>query len=415
MSWVINGYPICFGALLIPAGRLADHFGRKRAFLLGLAAFTLASLACALSPNLWVLIIFRCAQAAGAAALVPASLGLVLTTLPAPRVQHGVRWWAVTGSVAGATGPVVGGLLTQADWRLVFLINLPIGVFALISAALVIPAPERDHDSVLPHLVEVGAIVLGLGALALGIVKGPDWGWTNRRTAAAWVVTAAAIVLFVVMNRRARQPVIALSLFRDRFFSAANAGMVLYSLSIVMSILGMSLYLQENWQWSAIATGAAIAPGPAFLFLTSRTLNRLSWRPSMATMVTAGLVIVAVGQVLFVPSLRHWHDYATAILPGWALTGIGSGLSLPALTGSATIGLPAAMSAVGSAAIQVSRQFGTVVGSAVLIALLGPVTATPRFLDAWWVAVIVCLAAAAVTAVGLRQRRPAEPRPALAR
>ncbi len=105
-----------FGALLIPAG-LADHFGRKHVFIAGLAIFSVASLACALSPDFWALVGFRCLQAAGAAALVPSSLGLVLTIMPADRVAHGVRIWAVTGSVAGATGPVVGGLLTQVDWR----------------------------------------------------------------------------------------------------------------------------------------------------------------------------------------------------------------------------------------------------------------------------------------------------------
>jgi EmrB/QacA subfamily drug resistance transporter len=410
VSWVINAYSIFFGALLVPAGRLSDHFGGKRAFVVGLVIFTLSSLACALSPNLWALIAFRCLQAAGAAALVPASLSLVLTTLPADHVQRGVRAWAVTGSLAGATGPVVGGLLTELGWRWVFLINLPIGLLALVSAVFFVSAPPRNHQSVLPNPVEVASIVIALGALALGIVKGPDWGFTSLRLYVVWMVAAAGAVLFVLGNRRARQPVIALSLFRSRFFSAANAGMALYSLSMVMTILGVTLYLQTNWHWSAIATGAAIAPGPASLFVTAQVLNRVSRRPSMAAMVTAGLVIVAVGQLGLILSLTYLpssYGYAVVILPGWILTGVGSGLSLPALTGSATIGLPATASAVGSAVVQVSRQLGTVVGSAVLVAVLGAATttgATGRYLAAWWIAIAVCLAGGVVSALGLRRR-----------
>jgi hypothetical protein len=186
--------------------------------------------------------------------------------------------------------------------------------------------------------------------------------------------------------------------------------MALYSLSMVMTILGVTLYLQTNWRWSAIATGAAIAPGPASLFVTAQVLNRVSRRPSMAAMVTAGLVIVAVGQLGLILSLTYLpssYGYAVVILPGWILTGVGSGLSLPALTGSATIGLPATASAVGSAVVQVSRQLGTVVGSAVLVAVLGAATttgATGRYLAAWWIAIAVCLAGGVVSALGLRRR-----------
>lgn len=409
VSWVINAYSIFFGALLIPAGRLADHFGRKAVFLVGLAIFTLASVACAVSPDLWALIAFRCLQAVGAAALVPASLGLVLATMPAGKTRHGVRIWAVTGSVAGATGPVIGGLLTQFDWRWVFLINLPIGVVALVSAIIVVPAPPKDHRSVIPHPVEVAAIIVSLGALALGIVKGPDWGWSSLGTCLSWAVAAAAIVIFLSINRKARQPVIQLSLFRNRFFSSANAGMVLYSASIVMTILGMTLFLQQNWHWSAIATGAAIAPGPACLFLTSQVLAATKRGLSMATMISVGFLVVAAGLLLMIVSLHAMagsHDYAAAILPGWALTGVGSGLCLPPLTGAATVGLPAEASSVGSAAIQVARQLGTVMGAAVLVAVLGAAATTGAmapFLRSWWIAVVVCVIGSAVTALGLHR------------
>jgi EmrB/QacA subfamily drug resistance transporter len=408
-SWVLNAYSIFFGAVLIPAGRLADHFGRRQVFVIGLVIFTVSSLACALSPSFWVLVGLRCAQAVGAAVLVPASLGLVLTTLPEERVRHGVRVWSITGAVAGATGPVVGGLLTQVDWRLVFLLNIPVGVTAIALTLLLIPATARRQGTTIPAPAEVVTIIVGLGALSLGVVKGPDWGWTSGRITAIWAVTIVAIGVFVLANRRAADPVIDLKLFRSRVFSSANAGMVLFSLSIVMTILGMSLYLQQSWRWSAIATGAAIAPGPAFLFLTSQVVTRFGRRLPAGWATAAGFLVVGIGQVLLIISITGHpgaHDYWTIIFPGWVLTGIGSGLSLPTLTSSATADLPERASAAGSAVIQVSRQFGTVLGTAALIAVIGKAISTGEtapFLVAWWVAAGVCLVGALV-ALGINQR-----------
>src|SRR4051812_39863928 len=137
LSWVLNGYAIVFAALLIPLGRLADRYGRKAGFLLGLGVFTAASLACALCTDLWPLVVARLLQAAGAAALTPASLGLLLSVFPPERRVGAVRVWAATGALAAAAGPVVGGLLVEASWRWVFVVNVPVGVLALVAAVRV--------------------------------------------------------------------------------------------------------------------------------------------------------------------------------------------------------------------------------------------------------------------------------------
>jgi len=411
VSWVLNAYSIFFGALLIPAGRMADHLGRRSVFIAGLLIFTVASLACALSPDFWALVGFRCVQAAGAAALVPSSLGLVLTTMPADRVTHSVRIWAVTGSVAGATGPVIGGLLTQVDWRWVFLLNVPIGVIAVVASLVLVPASAEKRSASVPDPREILLLIVSLCALSLGIVKGSAWGWGSAGVSASWAVAAVGIGLFLLVNRHAREPVIDLGLFRSRGFSSANVGMVLLSLSIVMSILGMSLYLQQGWHWTALGTGAAIAPGPVFLFITAQIVVRRAGRVTTASLTISGFLVLAAGEALIIASLYFLprsHDYAAVILPGWALTGIGAGLSLPTLTGSATVGLPARMSAVGSAVIQVSRQFGTILGTAILIAMLGDAVATgdsSTYLRAWWVAVAVALVGG-ISASGLRPGPP---------
>jgi MFS family permease len=168
LSWILNAYAIIFGALLIPAGRMADRYGRRSAFVAGLAVFTTASLACALAPDLWALVAFRCLQAAGAAVLTPASLGLVLTALPAVRVAGGVRLWAVSAALAGAAGPVVGGLLTDASWRWIFVINIPLGLAAAAAALALIPRDSRDRATRIPDLLGSFLLVISVGAASLG-------------------------------------------------------------------------------------------------------------------------------------------------------------------------------------------------------------------------------------------------------
>lgn len=177
LSWILNAYAITFGALLIPAGRMADKYGRRSAFVAGLAAFVLASLACALAPDLWALVAFRCLQAAGAAVLTPASLGLVLTALPGDRVANGVRLWAVSAALADVAGPVVGGLLTQASWRWFFVINIPLGLVAAAVALALVARDTRDRPACIPDRLGSSLLVISVGATSLGLVKGPDWGW----------------------------------------------------------------------------------------------------------------------------------------------------------------------------------------------------------------------------------------------
>ncbi|HUC22711.1 MAG TPA: MFS transporter [Streptosporangiaceae bacterium] len=391
VSWVLNAYAIVFGALLIPAGRAADRFGRKGAFITGLAVFTVASAACAAAPVFWALVGFRCLQAAGAAILVPSSLGLVLTALPPGRVSGGVRAWAVTAAVGGAAGPVIGGLLTEIDWRWIFIVNLPVGVATIAATARRVPVIKHDQTVRIPDPLESLLVIIAVGALSLGLVKGPDWGWGTAGVTACWIVAAFAAVAFALVNRRAETPVVNLALFRSHVFSIASAGMVLSSAAIAMQLLSLSLYLQQSWHWSPLAAGAGIAPGPAFVLIASLTAARLParLRPRPAGLTVIGWTTCAVGQVLLVIGMDNWHTYG-AILPGWVIIGIGIGLAMPTITALGTSDLPKNESAAGSAVVQSGRQLGSVVGNSVLIAVLGSAVATgaaSQFIHAGWVTV----------------------------
>ena len=176
LSWVLSAYAIVFAALLVPAGRWADAFGRKRAFLLGLGIFVAASAACALAPSVGFLIGARVVQAAGGALMLPTSLGLMLPEFE-PHERHvAIGAWAATGGIAAAAGPPLGGLLVQADWRLVFLVNIPVGLLGL-GFGLRTLAERRERNAARPDVLGALALIVAIGALVVAIVKGQEWGW----------------------------------------------------------------------------------------------------------------------------------------------------------------------------------------------------------------------------------------------
>ena len=408
VAWVLNAYALFFGALLIPAGRFSDKYGRKNVFMLGLAVFTIASLACAVSPDLWVLIAFRCVQAIGAAMLIPSSLGLVLTTMPPARVKSSVRLWAVSGAAAGAIGPVVGGLLTSLSWRWIFLINLPIGITALVVTWKMIPNVRHDFSTRMPDPIGSVMAILTIGAISFGLLNGHTWGWANWRIIASWAVAVVATVVFVISTRHAHVPVVDPKMFRSRVFSAANVSIVIAATILGMQPLGMSLFLQQVWHWSTTDTGLAIAPVPVAVLMSSFVAQKLNVKLPVGLVVASGFGIVAAGQILMLLLLKGGgHSYAAAILPGWFLIGTGFGLSMPTIIGSATHDLPAKLSATGSAVINSGRQIGGVFGTAILVVILGKAATTgdpTHYYHLWWVAAAAC-AAAAVTSLRLTPRR----------
>jgi len=176
LSWVLNGYAIVYAAMLVPLGRLADRYGRKEGFLAGLGLFVIASAACALSPGLWWLVAFRLLQATGAAALTPTSLALLLRATEPSRRSRAVRIWAATGALAAAIGPVVGGLLVQASWQWVFVVNIPIGLAAMLAAVRWVPDSRDGTVERRPDLAGAALLALAVAAVALSVVKGPEWG-----------------------------------------------------------------------------------------------------------------------------------------------------------------------------------------------------------------------------------------------
>jgi EmrB/QacA subfamily drug resistance transporter len=408
LSWVLNGYAITYAALLVFFGRLADRYRRDRGFLLGVAIFTAASAACAAANGVAMLVAFRLVQAAGAALLTPTSLGLVLASYPPERRGGAVRTWTAMGGLAAALGPVVGGLLVTASWRWVFLVNVPIGVTALVVGWRRLPEVP-GHPVRRPDALGAVLVTAGVAAVTFGLVQGNSWGWESPGTLAALAVAAAALGLFALHCARSDNPLVSPALLRVRSFSGASLVALLFSASFGGMLLSIVLWEQNDWNWSALKAGLAIAPGPIMVPLCSFLIaGRLIRRFGPAVVITAGSVIFAAGLAWWAVAVGTQPDYLGSVLGGMLLTGAGVGLTLPTMMATAAGSLPPHSFATGSAVVNMIRQIGLAVGVAILVAVLGsPVTAAQRlsaFERGWWVAAAIALAGVVPALLLLRRR-----------
>jgi EmrB/QacA subfamily drug resistance transporter len=415
VSWVLNAYAVVYAALLVPLGRLADRYGRKAGFLLGLGVFIAASLGCAVAPGLWPLVVFRVLQAAGAALLTPTSLGLLLHTMPAERRARAVRIWAATGGIAAAAGPVVGGLLVSASWRWVFLVNIPIGLLALAFAARVVPESRDPEPGPMPDLLGAGVLAVSVGALALGLVQAPEWGWTSTSTLAALLVSLATIAVFWRRSRRHVAPVVEPALLAVRSFAWSNATSLLFGVAFAGNLLVSILWMEQVWEFSALRTGLGVAPGPLMVPVFAALAQVVAHRVSVGRIAATGSALLGISLLLSILLLGEDPAYASQMLPCLLVSGAGVGLALPTILASATADLPPARAATGSAVVNMSRQIGSVLGVSILIALLGTPVGYPALRSAfddvrWTLAAASLLAAAA--AIGMTVRTPAASAPA---
>ncbi len=415
LSWVLNAYNIVFAALLVPAGRVADIVGRRRMFFIGLLTFLAASALCGLAWSVPVLVAARVVQAAGAAVLVPTSLGLLLPEFPIEQRATATALWGATGAVAAATGPSLGGVLVHAtDWRLVFFVNIPIGLAALIPARRLL-REYRDEGGVLPDAVGVGLLTAGVAALSLGIIKGPDWGWSSAGVIGSLVAGLVLLAALVLRSSRHAAPVVDLALFRVRSFAVAVSGTFLFSLAFYALLLCNILFLTEVWGYSILKAGFAVTPGPLMASLSAAFAGRVADRFGQRVVAVPGTLLFAAGCVLFARGLGADADYVGEFLPATLLTGTGVGLSFAGFSSAAVAKLPAARFATGSAIAACFRQVGAVLGVSVLVAVLDGATrfnALHTFHSAYAL-MAVASAAAAVTGLALGRIRASAPEEAL--
>jgi EmrB/QacA subfamily drug resistance transporter len=262
LSWVLNAYTIVFGALLVPAGRLADRVGRRHIFVGGVAVFTAASLACGLAPTPSVLVAARVLQAVGAAMLLPSSLALILAAFTRAQWPVAVSLWGAVGALSAAVGPSLGALIIDGiGWRWVFFINLPVGAIAIAAGRAMRESRDPDGGR-LPDPLGIALVVASVGLVALAIVQGDVWGWTSARTLAAAAAGTVLFALFLVESVRSPAPVLDLTLFRDATYRRANLATLLFAVAFSAMFFGLILFQTQVWHYSIIRAGLGITPGP---------------------------------------------------------------------------------------------------------------------------------------------------------
>ncbi|KHL09072.1 EmrB/QacA subfamily drug resistance transporter [Mumia flava] len=401
LSWVLNAYTIAFAALLVPAGRIGDLIGARRGFLAGLALFTAASALCAASPTLASLVAFRVVQAVGAALMIPSSLGLVIATAPPERRAGSVRLWAGLGGLGAALGPVVGGLLVHADWRWVFLINIPVGVAALVIGMRVLPQTPRHPDR-RPGLAGALALVATVAALVTALVNGPEWGWSSPATLGLFALAAVGVGVNGRLIVRSASPIVDVTLLRVPQFAAMSTSLFVFHVAFGAMLLSAVLWLQDVWGYSALETGLGIAPGPLLVPFVAVGAGRVVAQIGARPTVTAGAMVFATGVAAWALLADGAGSYVTGFLPGILLTGIGVGLTVPTAVALGSGDLPPTRFSTGSAVLTTARQIGIAVGVAIVVAVLGSAAGTDAFRAAWWVTAVVAVLAAG-TAVERRR------------
>jgi len=372
LSWVLNAYTIVFAAVLVPAGRWADRVGRRRLFVIGLVAFSAGSVLCGLAPGVAALIAARVIQAAGAGIMVPASMSLLLAAVPAAGRAKALGTWSALAALGAALGPVIGGSLVQVNWRLVFWINVPVGLAAVFLAVRVVPESRDPASRGRPDVLGAALLAAAVGLVAFALVKAPDWGWGSARFIGLLAASLVSGTAMVARSRRHHSPVIELELLRSRTFSGAFAASILYYAGFGAFVLGAVEFLTGVWHYSAVVAGLAIAPGPLMVLPFARLVApRLgAWLGGPGRVVVIGCVVNAGAQLLWLSQIQATPAYTTHLLPAQLLGGAGVGLSIPSLLAAGSMSLTPARFGTGSGILNTARQVGTVLGVAGLVAIL---------------------------------------------
>jgi EmrB/QacA subfamily drug resistance transporter len=369
LEWVVNGYALTFAVLMLTGGKLADLYGRRRIFIVGLVIFTLSSLACGLASSAGVLIAARIVQGVGSALMNPATLSIITATFPPRQRGMAIGIWAGVSAMALAIGPLVGGVLTeQIDWSWIFFINIPVGILAIVVARLVIKESRDESEEQrldLPGLLSSG---LGLFALTYGLIEGNNHGWTSARIVTSFVVAAVALVAFVLLERNQRIPMLDLSLFKNPTFAGANTIMLLVALAMFGIFFFVSLYVQNILGYSATKAGATFLPMTIMIILLAPVAGKVSDRFGSRWPVALGMTLVGTSLLIdatFAVDSTFWN-----LLPALVVGGVGMALAMAPTTAAAMGSVPVDKAGVGSAVLNSSRQVGGSLGIAVMGAIV---------------------------------------------
>ena len=422
LEWVVNAYTLSFAVFMLTGGRLADLYGRRLVFDVGLVLFTLSSLACGLAPSAAALITARSFQGAGAALMMPATLSIISAAFAAEERGTAIGIWAGVSGSALAIGPLLGGLLTEhVGWSWIFFVNVPIGMLAF-AASLLLIVESRSHEAGqrldLPGLVTSAA---GLLALVYALIEANRYGWTSARIVGLLLAAVILLAAFVVIEWRGKRPMLNLTLFRNRTFSGANVSALLVSLAMFGIFFFVSLYMQNILGYSPVRTGIVFLPMTALVVVSAPLAGKLTDLIGPRWPITVGMTLLAIALLLFsrLGTNAHFLD----LLPGMVIGGIGMGMAMGPMTTAALSTVPVDEAGVASGVLTTSRQVGGALGIAVMGAIVAAAeTVSPidprfplQFVDGFQHALeagaAIALVGAVLSAVLIRRERGRAPTP----
>ena len=376
LEWVVTGYALTFGALMLTGGKLADLLGRRAVFVAGLVIFTLSSLACGLAGSASVLIAARVVQGVGAALMNPSTLSIITVTFPPKQRGTAIGVWAGISALALAIGPLTGGLIVEnINWNWIFFINVPIGVLAIVAAFLLIPESRDTSAEQRPDLAGQFTSALGLFALSYALIEANTYGWTSARILGAFALAVVSLAAFVVLEMRQKLPMLDLSLFRNRGFTGANTVMGLVGLAMFGIFFYVSLYVQNVLGYTPTQAGAIFLPMTLLIILLAPFAGRASDRVGSRWLMGGGMALLGVSLLLY--QRMGVHSGFWTLLPALVIGGAGMAITMSPMTSAAMGAVPPDKAGVGSGVLNSFRQVGGALGIAIMGAIVASYVHTP--------------------------------------
>jgi EmrB/QacA subfamily drug resistance transporter len=369
LQWLVNIYTIMLACLLLSMGALADRLGSRKVFMGALGAFALTSLACGLSPDFQTLLAFRALQGVAAAGMLPTTLAIIARTYPdlADRARA-ITVWGATGGTALVVGPIGGGALTQyLGWRSIFLVNVPVGLFALwLSWRFADETDRREAVSYDP--AGQVTIIAGLALVVAGLIEGGERGWGDMFTLILLAAGTVALTVYLMIERRVAAPMLPLAMFRKHAFTAAVSSGFAFQFGAFGLQFVVAIFIEQQWGYSASHAGAFLLPYAVLLTLGTSVLNRWWKDKGMRWLLLVGSSVAIVGTVACVGagSAHSWP----LLMIGFGVTGLGGGILAPSINGAALAEADAQYAGIASGVLNTFRQVGFAVGVAVLGAVL---------------------------------------------
>jgi len=409
LQWTLDGYLLTLSSLLLLGGSLGDLYGRRRIFVLGLAGFTLASLACGLAPTTGALIVARALQGTGAALIVPGSLAIISAVFHPDDRAKAIGAWSGLSGVSTAVGPFLGGYLVDAvSWRWVFLLNLPLAVVVAYASLRHMPESRDAEQQVRrPDVAGAATAALGLAGLVFALIEGPVRGYTDGLVVVAAAAGLLSLVAFAVVEVRSREPMLPLDIFSSREFSAANGVTLALYAALSGALFLAVLQLQQQLDYSALAAGAAFLPVTVLLVALSPTAGEVSRRLGPRVPMTVGPFVAGCGLVLL-SRIAAGGTYLTTVAPGVVVFGLGMSITVAPLTTTAITSVATRHAGIASGVNNVFARLAGLLAVALLplaAGISGGQVTTPTFRRAMLLAAGLCYVSAVIAFLAVRGRK----------